>query len=392
MSVTPRTLGPLHFEDLEPHRFEDLVRQLIYDFRAWRALEATGRAGSDEGFDARGFEVIDLADDPIAENDIDDETPAQAGDDRLWLIQCKREKTITPAKLKKHLGDIPDTSTKGLHGVLFVAACDFSKATRDAFRTWCREKGIAEAHMWGKAELEDQLYQPKNDGLLFAYFGFSLRIRRRSVRTALRAKLAMKRKCERILEGKSYQEILLRDPEDGRYPYPPDDDEEKTNPARWKVRQFLELHPWGVVVLVRRFPAYLAEDEKGWDVVEEVSSGGDNDHTNPWRKKRDDPEAEQREHRIWTFWRALPEARRAWLLETMLIRFEDIHDIDAAGDDVAEYPHLFVSMDIPIVRYRYLESMSRYSRTKVDPDEQTRIKFFPVDFPEVPASDNTVPD
>ena len=57
MSGAIRTTGPLHFEDLEPRRFEDLARQLIYDFRPWRSLEATGRAGSDEGFDARGMEI-----------------------------------------------------------------------------------------------------------------------------------------------------------------------------------------------------------------------------------------------------------------------------------------------------------------------------------------------
>jgi hypothetical protein len=51
-----RTIGPLHFEDLEPHRFEDLVLRLIYDFRPWRELQATGRSGSDDGFDARGIE------------------------------------------------------------------------------------------------------------------------------------------------------------------------------------------------------------------------------------------------------------------------------------------------------------------------------------------------
>lgn len=50
-AVTP-TLGPLHFEDLEPKRFEDLARQLIYDYKPWRKLEASGRAGSDDGFDA----------------------------------------------------------------------------------------------------------------------------------------------------------------------------------------------------------------------------------------------------------------------------------------------------------------------------------------------------
>jgi hypothetical protein len=55
MPVT-RTLNPLPFHDLEPRRFEDLIRQLAYDFRPWLRLEATGRAGSDEGFDVRGIE------------------------------------------------------------------------------------------------------------------------------------------------------------------------------------------------------------------------------------------------------------------------------------------------------------------------------------------------
>jgi len=49
-----RTINPLHFEDLEPHRFEDLARQLVYDFRAWAGLEATGRSGADEGNRKRG--------------------------------------------------------------------------------------------------------------------------------------------------------------------------------------------------------------------------------------------------------------------------------------------------------------------------------------------------
>lgn len=55
--ATTRTIGPLHFEDLDPKRFEDLVRQLAYEFKPWRRLEATGRSGSDNGFDARGYEI-----------------------------------------------------------------------------------------------------------------------------------------------------------------------------------------------------------------------------------------------------------------------------------------------------------------------------------------------
>ena len=56
-----RTLGPIHFEDLDPRRFEDLVRELAYDFRDWQSIEATGRGGNDDGFDIRAYERAYLA-------------------------------------------------------------------------------------------------------------------------------------------------------------------------------------------------------------------------------------------------------------------------------------------------------------------------------------------
>jgi hypothetical protein len=80
---------------LEPHRFEDLIRQLIYDFRTWRTLEATGRTGSDDGFDARAWEAVSSQ----AVDDEDDNDTESGGTDRQWLVQCKRERTITPKKL-----------------------------------------------------------------------------------------------------------------------------------------------------------------------------------------------------------------------------------------------------------------------------------------------------
>ena len=51
-----KTLNPLHFEDLEPHRFEDLIRRLLYNLRDWNDIEPTGRGGSDDGFDIRAWE------------------------------------------------------------------------------------------------------------------------------------------------------------------------------------------------------------------------------------------------------------------------------------------------------------------------------------------------
>jgi hypothetical protein len=186
-----RTIGPLHFEDLEPHRFEDLVRQLAYDFRTWKHLEATGRSGGDDGFDARGTErVIEAQDEEEAEDDVD----LASGEDRIWLIQCKRERRITPKKLGEYLDAIPPSSWDRLYGFVFVAASDFSKLARDEFRAKTRARGVTEAHIWGKGEIEDMLFQPKNDHLLFAYFGISLQMRKRTLRTDLRSRLNTKRK------------------------------------------------------------------------------------------------------------------------------------------------------------------------------------------------------
>src|SRR4051812_14444173 len=92
-----RTIGPLHLEDLEPHRFEDLIRQLAYDFRPWLSIEPTGRGGSDDGYDARAWERLDT----VEERDEDEEATAPTS--RQWLIQCKREKQITPKKLGAYL-------------------------------------------------------------------------------------------------------------------------------------------------------------------------------------------------------------------------------------------------------------------------------------------------
>lgn len=140
MKPPSRTTNPLHFEDLEPHRFEDLVRQLIYEFRPWKSLEATGRSGSDEGFDVRGFEVVDTMStaDSDSEEEQNEENQEVPSADRLWLIQCKRERAISPKKLEKYSEDIKDS---GVYGVIFAAACDFSKKARDTLRSSLQKKG-----------------------------------------------------------------------------------------------------------------------------------------------------------------------------------------------------------------------------------------------------------
>jgi len=90
-----RTLGPIHFEDLDPHRFEDLIRQLAYDFRQWQSIESTGRGGADDGFDVRAYEVLPAAE-PTTDDEGEQEVAPHPMEGNLWMIQCKRERELGP--------------------------------------------------------------------------------------------------------------------------------------------------------------------------------------------------------------------------------------------------------------------------------------------------------
>lgn len=379
MASFTRTLGPLHFEDLEPKRFEDLARQLIYDYKSWRRLEATGRAGSDDGFDARGYEMVS-PDEPVLlpEAEEGEEATAVSSPDRLWLVQCKREQSIGPTKLVRYLDDIVLMDGEKLHGLVFTAACDFSKTARDKFAAKCVALGLEEWHLWGKGELEDRLFRPENDGLLFAYFGISLTIRRRSQRSELRAKLAMKRKAHRLL-GKSLSEhMLLRSPDASQYPNSDAVPNYDLAPT-WFVRPFDGMDHVGLRFVIRRHFAYIADDGVSWDAAMLVNDSVG--HDDPWRKD----EANKRELRGQAFdaWNAFPEANRAWLELQGVVPFDSVLDIDESGDELVTSPHIYAPFDYkhgPFVHiYARVEGVEQWNAKTIylGDMKEDRVVMFP---------------
>lgn len=338
MAVVSRTLGPLHLEDLEPHRFEDLVRQLAYDFRDWQQIEATGRTGSDEGFDARAWEKRDLTS-VDEDSDIEDEeqNASSAMSGIQWLIQCKREKAIGPKKLSDYIKALPTASDEGLHGIIFAAATDFSMEARRAGLDAARDSGFHEVVFWGKGEIEDQLYQPKNDHLLFAYFGISLQVRRRSARANVRSRLAAKRKAKRVLyEG---QTVLIRFADDDRYPYL-DEDSEKSRGLRgnWLIAEFQRCTAHGLRFLAGRHRAYFDAESGEWDFARFP-----NDAIRHW----DDPWLENEKFQSQTkqvdeILKGIPEQHHATFELQAFVPYDRLIEIDAEGDEFCEHPHIFV--------------------------------------------------
>jgi len=214
------TVNPLHFEDLEPHRFEDLVRQLMYDFKDWKSIEALGKSGSDTGIDILAIESIEKE---ILTGDNEDvvENETSQSEERAWIIQCKREKVISPKKIleiiRHDLGQRKDLP----FGYIIAASANFSKKSRDAFKFKLNSLGIGEFYLFGKSELEDLLFLPRYDHLLFAYFGISLHKRKRAIKTNLSARQTTKRKLFKILGDfgeMTNKSILVKPPQDSDYP------------------------------------------------------------------------------------------------------------------------------------------------------------------------------
>lgn len=378
---TTRTINPLHFGDLEPKRFEDLVRQIFYDFRSWERIEATGRSGSDDGFDIRATERVQTDDEEMVETE-DGPVVLNASNERLWLIQCKREEKIGPAKMKRYCSDI--TSNKGLHGVIFVASADLSKKTRDTFFEEMRSAGVNEFHILSRAELEDLLFQPKYDHLLFAYFGISLSHKSRSKKTEVRSKLSIKRQLVKVVgevDKDAFQEVLLRDVFDEKYPYSSDVNNFGSNPS-WQVVRCLGHYHSGIIIEEKKFFAFC--NEKGeWDYAEGLNDIQEFLPHNPWNKKSKQEKA--RRERVWGYWYQIPEKNRFRLIVQRFIPYDRVYAVDSIGDHAAPIPHIYVRYEHgsafePDIYRELLEPSNRWTQWYA-PDDDKRIEYFPKKFP-----------
>lgn len=337
MVTTTRTTGPLHFEDLDPKRFEDLVRQLAYDFRVWRRLEATGRAGSDDGFDARGLEILP---DSGAGSDAepgDTDVGAAPGPetDRLWLIQCKREKTIGPAKLATYLDQIKLGDGEALYGLILVAACDFSKKAHDVYTEKCRGLGVQECFLWGKAAIEDLLFQPKNDPLLFAYFGFSLSIQQRSLQATLRRDVATKKRLKTVADRAPNKVFAIRNAAGDIYPKLPPI-QKKFAADHWRLCPFVELSHQGLVVESASFFSYL--DGDSWDAADGKGLARSHLYLGHWGFDAEDKRSFQAAREVWN---TFDESKKAWLNVLAVIPYDRILAIDDVGDEYFDGPHVY---------------------------------------------------
>lgn len=377
-----RTFAPLQFEALEPHRFEDLVRDLLYEYRDWQRIEATGRGGADEGFDIRAYEK---ALNPT-KSETDDEEESEGvvvSEGNLWMIQCKREKQLSAARIVAiideaiHKDDPP-------YGYVLAAPVNFTKKSYDAFRSALIERGVFEYQLLGRAELEDMLYQPKNDRVLFAFFGVSLVSQKRSRVTSIRATVGMKNKLYKILGGRGHDafftDVLIRDTDDTEYPnkeaYP-----DFENKPRWRVFTACGHHVHGVRFHVRRHYAYVDVIKKEWDFIKTPNLARVVDPLSQDAEERSVKQGlrERAEH----FWDHLPLAQQATFISDGLVPYADIDFVDKEGDEIHQMPHLYVPFGKTGPFDGYWQFLQRGKHVHVSLDDMAKIDFFPPALPDI---------
>lgn len=209
-----RTIGQLHFSDLDPLRFEMLCMSIIFRMRRWERLDHYGVAGSDDGVDIRGIEIM------------------ENGKKVTHHFQCKRYEKITAAQLrsivKDYISKNGDYRPEYYH---IICGCKVGKQASDSFEKYCAEKGFHEVSIWTSSVLETKLYTDYHD-LLFAFFGVNLSQERTNRVNALRRNVALKKRMQKDFfkpgapgERRTYQretficnELIIRSIYDRSYP------------------------------------------------------------------------------------------------------------------------------------------------------------------------------
>jgi hypothetical protein len=263
---------------------------------------------------------------------------------------------------------------------VLAAACNFSKQSYDLFRDKLIEKEVMEFHLWGKAELEEMLCQPKNDHILFTFFGISLVTRRRSRSTEIRRTVANKNKLFRALGTElGHVPVLIRDANDEEYPFKEDIKDFDVRP-RWRECPAISYHPHGLIVKTREYFAYVDQEKKEFDFTEAVSLlmlRGDEEQPDrrDWHERREVIE---------DFWTHLPHRNKCYFVAERLLRYDDMLVIDDQGIAPHKFTHIFVDTegkDGPFsAGWEFAESRRGVAHRQIDLRDYRRKKIFPETF------------
>ena len=221
--MVTQTTNPLHFEDLEPHRFEDLCYQIVYRMKDWLHCNNLGACGSDNGIDIRAIEV------------------SQEGAERVHHFQCKRQRSIVKSELEAIIDDYCARNEPPFRYYL-VLGCKISKKNLDSVQEYGKKHGIDPVIVWDASYLEAVLCF-EHPNLLNRFFGIQPNGETEAQSALIRKRIAMEERMRkdflkafthlssaaRIELGQKpwlkfkYSDVIIRSIFDNNYPIMRDD-------------------------------------------------------------------------------------------------------------------------------------------------------------------------
>jgi hypothetical protein len=251
------TTNRLHFEDLDPRRFEDLCHALVFSLRDWASMTHPGRTGNDDGIDIHAVEQSD------------------DGEPRQWVIQCKRYKSIAPKQAQDALEAGIISTASPVNVFLLVVGCDVRKETHDKLQAHAIKSGVGQAIIWDASYLESTLYNQRKD-LLFTYFGVNIREARQNREALVKRRVQLKTKMRKDFYEKdgrraerdhrfrfNCSNLIIRSVEDDTYPIVGC----QSGISPWfKTEPFDFYHNGLEVCLTIQYAIF--DEENNWDILE----------------------------------------------------------------------------------------------------------------------------
>ena len=145
------TTNRLHFEDLEPRRFEELGYQLLHRLYKWERLDHTGVCGNDGGIDLYGITKEGVH----------------------CYCQVKRYQKLSQSDIKNIYSTIAENNKTGLEPnskFILICACDLSKQVLDVAYEEGDKCGFKSVELFPRTKLETLLYNGHRP-LLKTFFG-----------------------------------------------------------------------------------------------------------------------------------------------------------------------------------------------------------------------------
>lgn len=145
------TTNRLHFEDLEPRRFEELGYQLLYRLHKWNRLDHTGVCGNDGGIDMYGITKEGVH----------------------CYCQVKRYQKLTQSDIRDIYATILNNNKSGIESnsrFILICACDLTKPVLDLVYEEGSKYGFNSVEIFSRTKLESLLYNGHRT-LLKTFFG-----------------------------------------------------------------------------------------------------------------------------------------------------------------------------------------------------------------------------